>query len=285
MPRPGIPKQTIRELDGFDPAREVIVIAVARADGITGDLTQRLSLGYDAAVDVTRLDVQITAADAPGQPLGVAIRLPGRPAIPADAVRLIEVDDPGRHRAARSAAPLPATSPPEPESEPEAEADPATTPEHRARISAAAGQNITPNGSKLDYRHDWAADGPPPEKFFDLSDPSRSLSVTLAQRGGAVYAVRLIETRREAGGSETHHSIILAHAAPEAPPLDAGQLTHWVARRLGTKWFRAIAWIWLGSDGTVHDPQTGEHVHYGEINDSPALSIRGPIAGSVEIKR
>ena len=149
------------------------------------------------------------------------------------------------------------------------------------------------------HRHDWYRDGPPPERFFDLSDPASEIDLRLdPDSSGPIYAIRLTETaaspRRGPPGrfapprpaaAETFRSIVLAQTAPGTPPLSTGLLAQWFANRLGTPEFRAIAWIWLGSEGHYTDPDTGKRHRFGAINTSPNLAIHGPIAGSIAIDR
>lgn len=138
------------------------------------------------------------------------------------------------------------------------------------------------------HRHNWYRSGPPPERFFDLSDPASELDMRLdAETGGPIYAIRLTErtTKGEKSASETQRWIILAQTAPGTPHLTSGLLTQWFGTRLGGSDFRVIARIWLGSEGHDTDPETGQTRLVGKINKDPALAIHGQLAGSVAIDR
>jgi len=138
------------------------------------------------------------------------------------------------------------------------------------------------------HRHNWHRDGPPDERFFDLSNPASELDVRLDPVGGGpIYAIRLTETASKPGQEtvDKHRSIILAQTSPNTPPLSNGILKQWIASRLGSSDFRIIARIWLGNEGHYTDPATGERRHFGAINDNPLLAIRGPLAGSIAVER
>jgi hypothetical protein len=153
------------------------------------------------------------------------------------------------------------------------------------------------------HRHDWYRNGPPAERFFDLSDPGSELDIRLdTENGGPVYAIRLTERgggarpapRRPGPADDVlstdpiadiHRSIILAQTSPGTPVLSSGLLAQWFASRLGGPDFRVIAWIWLGNEGQYPDPATGRTRRFGHINRSPRLAIHGPLAASIAIDR
>lgn len=134
---------------------------------------------------------------------------------------------------------------------------------------------------RFEFNHDWEADGPPRERFFDLARRENQLSVTLAPvSGGPIYAIRYNEERKGGGGRDRFASIILVQVEAGIERIDAVALSGWLTRRFATPAMRAIAWVYLGNEWRPDDPEAPAT---GLINNSPKLAITGQIAGSFEI--
>jgi hypothetical protein len=261
--------QTVCEIPGFDPKDDILVVALPEdADG-----------GLDHAVSFRRLRTH------PGKPpvleMGLThfasgakfrIRLPGVVRLPSAAIAVLSLSD------ARNL---------NPSSRPDDSATLTGEGLYPSRSRAKTAAAETPRKMALVHAHNWHIDGPPSERFFDLSNPESELSITLREdTGGPIYAIRLSETRKEdKGAGDVHRSIVLAQTAPGTPALSSGLLAQWVSDRLGSPDFRAIAWVWLGSEGHYTDPATGRHTPFGRINQSPQLAIHGKITGSIAIER
>ena len=208
------------------------------------------------------------------------IRLPGLKKLDPSAIAVMSLDE-----AERLAPPRPAPAAP-----PQRRAAPATLTGEGLYPTMAqpgpGGHKSRPRKMVFTHAHNWYREGPPIERFFDMSNPESELAVTLQPgTGGAIYAIRLNETTGNGETSDLHRSIILAQTAPGTPHLNTGLLAQWVGARLGTESFRAIAWIWLGNEGHYTDAKTGKRRAFGSINDSPALAIHGQIAGSIANER
>lgn len=278
------------EVPGFDPDEDVLVIALPDALLATSD--PRLGLHHDRAAGRLDLSVMLTP-DAPP----MMIHLPGLATLPGDAVVLLSLSDSD----ALGPALGPAIGPAPASVESPAPADTPVASPALAGTTAAVltgkglyppddalgnGPSSEPTRQRFAPHHDWRRDGPPPERFFNLSHPDSQLSVTLPPEAeGPVHAIRFTETSGTAGSRDTHSSIVLVQSPPDSPRLSPAALTARFATSLGSADFRAIAWIWLGNEGHYTDPATGTRRPFGRINQNPTLSINGPIAGSVEIRR
>ena len=260
---------TICEVPGFDPREDVLVVALPEDAG--GGLDHALSFRRLAAYGRKRpvLEVELTHHASGSR---FRIRLPGLSRLSPASVAVLSLEDAGQLAALTAAA------------------DSATLtgeglyPPHPGKIPAAPGQ-----ARKMTFvhRHGWHLEGPPAERFFDLSNPASELTVTLEDdTGGPIYAIRLTENRQgDTGSADRHRSIVLAQTAPGTPPLSTGLLAEWFARRLGSDRFRAIAWIWLGNEGYYTDPDSQESRSFGAINRNPLLAINGKLTGSIAIER
>jgi hypothetical protein len=250
-------------IPGFDPATDMLLIALPDEAALAGD--HRLDLRHLPDRDL--FEVVLTLR--PGRQRLILL-LPGVRALDGDAVVLITPD------VAEAIAPTARF------------ADTATLTGNGLYPvgGAAAVRQGAPSRMRFTHRHDWHRDGPPCEQFFDLSDPASELSVNLDDSGGGpIYAVRFTEQAGHGAVTDTHNSIILVQTAPGTPRLTPGALTQWFATRLGTPDMRAIAWIWLGNEGSWPDADTGAPHRFGFVNRTPALSLTGPITASVEITR
>lgn len=269
-----VPSDTPCVIPDFDPEDDVLVIALPEDAG--ADLDHVLDIARDEAGEAC--DVTLTLERTGARFL---IRLPGVAALDPSAIAVLSLEDAERLR---------------PQGSPAARRrlprhDPKLLTGHGVHCAGpwtggSGAGNGRPRKMAFVHRHDWAADGPPSERFFDLSNPASELSVTLDEgSGGPVYTIQFTE---EAGNGQTrdsYRSILLAQTAPGSPVLRQAELTRWFATRLGTADFRIIAWIYLGNAGSYRDSATGKLHRFGAINDSPRLAIHGPIAGSAAIRR
>lgn len=264
-----VAEQTVCVIPGFDPLEDVLVIALPedRDGGLDHALSFRRIAARPGAQPALEVGLTHKASGA-----RFRVRLPGVTRLPADAIAVLTLSDAGqlvRPRLGQDGAML--------------------TGErlHPATRSMAAGKPGAARKLAFVHRHSWHLDGPPSERFFDLSNPASELTITLKDdTGGAIYAIRLTETgSAEPGSADRHCSIVLAQTAPGTPQLTPSLLGQWVENRLGSVRFRAIAWIWLGNKGHYTDPDSGTPRTFGQINDSPQLTIHGKIAGSIAIDR
>ncbi|MDU8927288.1 hypothetical protein RXV86_07820 [Alisedimentitalea sp. MJ-SS2] len=271
---PGIPCVVV----DFDPATDVLLIALPEDQG--GGLDHTLDLHRDAARDIMAVTLTHQASKS-----RFLIHLPGVARLDSSAIAVLSLSD------AAAIAPFAKLH------------DSATLTGEGLYPPDTAGSSSPDNSPlqhTLDHHHDWHRGGPPPERFFDMSNARSELAVQLGPSGdgaGLIYAIELNETTAPAlapkgtgdttglGSTDRHRSIILAETAPSTPHLSNELLTQWFAARLGSTEFRAIAWIWLGNEGHYTDPDTGKRVMFGAINTSPLLSIKGPLAGSIAINR
>ncbi len=258
------------EMPGFDPDEDMLVIALP--DALLDRSTPQLSQHHNEAANRIELSLSVMPNAPP-----LLIHLPGLSKLPSDAVVLLSLSDSKT-----------LTPPPVPHTAPAA-----------ITVGALKGEGLYPPASASGDRspsepvrhcfapcHDWRRDGPPPERFFDLSHPDSRISIKLPPTTqGPVHAIRFIETTETAGSSDTHSSIVLVQSPPGSPPLSPGAITAKFATSLGAPDFRAIAWIWLGNEGYFTDLESGARHEFGEINHNPSLALTGPIAGSVEIRR
>ncbi|WP_137699825.1 hypothetical protein [Marimonas lutisalis] len=252
------------EVRDFDPDDDILVIALP--DTVLARAEPRLVLHRHPALDCFDVTV-ITTRTGPRYHL----RLPGVRHVTADAVAIISLTDGDSLMHGRQS---------------EDTATPTGNGLYPSTRMPAGDATQDPADMVFDYTHDWRHDGPPPERFFDLSHPGSSLTLRLAPvSGGPIYAVRFNEKSGTNGSRDLHASIVLVQTPPGSDPLTSGELARRFASSLGAPDFRAIAWIWLGNGGYYTDPETGKRHTFGHINDSPALSISGAIAGSVEIDR
>lgn len=300
-----IPPETPCVIPDFDPDADVLIVA------LPGDRGDTLDHSLAFRPDRTRgaLDVVLTHAASGARFL---IRLPGLTHLDPSAIAVMSLAD-----AERLALPGAPSGAARPEPAPQRE-DTATLTGEGLYPREVRHGGKGPRKMRFTHAHNWYRDGPPAERFFDLSHPESELRVTLREgTGGPIYAIRLTERRigghdrrasrgddlgddrgdnlgdnRGAAGRpvppravEIHRSIILAQTAPGTPHLSTGLLAQWFATRLGTKDFRVIAWIWLGSAGYRTDPATGQRQPFGAINRNPGLAIVGPLAGSIAITR
>lgn len=269
--------ETPQVLTGFDPAEDMLIFALP--EDPEGGLDHRLAIRRHPARDLTEVALTHIASGA-----RFVVRLPG--------VRQL---DPASVAVLPLAAVERLTLPRDP-------ADNATLtgPGRYPADQVRTGKG--PRKMALLHRHNWYRDGPPAERFFDLSDPGSELDIRLdTENGGPVYAIRLTErsgqapTPREVSHSgdtlssglaaEVHRSIVLVQTSPGTPLLSSALLAQWFTSHLGGPDFRVIAWVWLGNEGQYPDPATGRTRRFGHINRNPLLAIHGPLAASIAIDR
>lgn len=256
------------EVPGFAPDEDLLIIALN--DALLEMTAPRLDLYHNRTADRLELSVSLE----PGAPQ-LLIHLPGLSALRSEAVVLLSLSD--------SEALGPVADPGCPTTNAAALTGEGLYPPEEASRN---GSSSEPSRLRFALHHDWRRDGPPSERFFDLSDPDSQLEISLPPTSyGPVHAIRFIETTATGDSTETHSSIVLVQSPPGNQPLSPAALTAKFATSLGTPDFRAIAWIWLGNEGHFTNPETREWQAFGRINKNPALSLTGPIAGSVEICR
>ncbi len=264
-----VSEQTVCEIPGFDPLEDMLVIALPedRDGGLDHALSFRRIAARPGAQPTLEVGLTHTASGAKFR-----VQLPGVTQLSPDAIAVLSLSDAGY-----------ITLPPRPKK------GATLSDQRRSPPETSLGTAKKGAARKLAFvhGHNWHFDGPPSERFFDLSNPASELSVTLHEEtGGPIYAIRLTETRRDNPDStDIHRSIILAQTAPGTPRLKSSLLGQWAVNRLGSVRFRAIARIWLGNEGHTTDPATGQRTPFGQINRNPQLAIHGSIAGSVAIKR
>ncbi|MDQ2090181.1 hypothetical protein [Marimonas arenosa] len=260
-----VPPDTPCLVPGFDPAEDILAIALP-ADR-DGGLDHHLAIRRNKRRGFLEVALTHTASGA-----RFLVRMPGLDRLDPSCVAVISLDD------AELLAPKARTAG-----------------ETRSSVDEAerGGPGRGPRKMAFHHRHDWYRDGPPAERYFDLSNPESELDIHLdTENGGSVYAIRLTEKMqpRHPGGqknlvADTQRSIVLVQASPGTPLLSSSVLAQWFTTRLGSDRFRVIARIWLGNERQYVDADTGTRRRVGRINDSPALAIRGPLAGSVAIER
>ncbi|PIE13432.1 MAG: hypothetical protein CSA70_05975 [Rhodobacterales bacterium] len=151
----------------------------------------------------------------------------------------------------------------------------------------------------LSIGQDWRIMGPPEELFFDLSAPDSALRIDITGPEGSeepdssrshIYAIRLTEDAKGADWTEQHMSVILLQTAPGVPRLNAPDLAALIPAKLGHKALRAVAWVWLGSEGSYRDSEAGDTpgarwTRFGRINRKPRLTVNGPLSMTLDITR
>jgi hypothetical protein len=278
MTRVLIPPEKPCVVPNFNPAEDMLIFALpGKATGPDDGLDHSLAFAPD--MQRRRLEVALTHHDSGARFLA---HLPGVTELESDSIAVISLED------AEHLAPVR----PQPKRAPKRQ--PKRVPAPASDIHKAG-----PHKLAFIHRHIWHTDGPPPGRIFDLTNPESELAITLNEgTGGPIYAIRLTEKggRSQAklgklaeppahGTIETHAAIVIAQTAPGTPHLKTGLLAQWVTTRLGSQQFRPLAWIYLGNTGHVTDPATGAKRPFSTVNDSPALAIHGPIAGSIAVTR
>lgn len=264
-----VPSDTPCVIPDFDPVEDMLVIALpeSKAPGPGGvDLDHALSIRYIPRANLT--EVELTLAEERAR---FIIRLPKVRQLPPGNIAVLSLED-ARRLTVKPKLHTTATL-----------TGHGLYPPETGNGFGAGGQ---PRKFAYTYKHDWAADGPPSERFFDLSNPRSELSLRIGDvAAGSVYAIQFIENAGTGEAIDTYRSILICQTAPGVPRLKPAKLTQWFATHLGSDRFRVIAWIYLGNEGSYRDPETGKLHRFGHINDSPRLALQGPIAGSVAITR
>ncbi|UYV37984.1 hypothetical protein N4R57_02425 [Rhodobacteraceae bacterium D3-12] len=257
------------EIPGFDPADDILVVALPEDDdgGLDHALSFRQLRSRSRKTPALEVALSHTASGT-----DFRIRLPGVTQLSPDSIAVLSLTD------ADTLAnfPDPADAP----DTPDATQAPAAAP--RAAQAPSPMDPNTPRKYAFVHDHSWHVDGPPATRSFDLSHPDSEIDVTLKEgTGGPIYAIRQTETYTARSGARSRQcAILLAQTKPGTPHLNAGILGQWVASRLGGPDFRTVAQIDLGRESFA----PGQDTPTGKINESPNVAIHGTIAGSIAVE-